>query len=489
MELSNLLNNIHAVQVTGEFQRKNVEAIVYDSRNVKKNSIFVAIKGYETDGHKFILDAINKGAIAVVLEDDKNIPDEIFRHQNVLKIVVNNSRIALAELSKYFWDSPSDKLNLIGITGTNGKTTTSYFLKKILETSNYKVGLTGTIANYIGNKKIDSSLTTPESNDMNKLLNDMYLQGCQYAVMEVSSHSLELERTHSLNFNVGVFTNISSEHLDFHKDFNNYLSAKRKLFLSLTQSAFGVYNSDDSHSIDLIKNSNAPLYSYGQALNADFNISKINYNLNGTEFVINYDNNSYNVSTSLIGEFNAYNACAAFAVSILFGVKAETAIMGIKKTEQIPGRFEKINIGNKTVIIDYSHTADSLEKALLAIKQIKKEKHPVYTVFGCGGNRDKSKRPEMGKIAAELSDEIIITSDNPRDEEPLEIIKEIEKGLKKNNYKIIEDRKEAIIKTIEGSEEDAVILIAGKGHEDYQEIKGKRFHFSDKEIVQSFLKI
>lgn len=489
MELSNLLNNIHAVQVTGEFQRKDVEAIVYDSRKVKKNSIFVAIKGYKTNGHRFILDAINKGAIAVVLEDDKSVPDEIFSHQNVLKIVVKSSRTALAELSKYFWNSPSDKLKLIGITGTNGKTTTSYFLKKILETGGYKVGLTGTIANYIGDKKIDSSLTTPESNDMNKLLNDMYLQGCQYAVMEVSSHSLELERTHSLNFSAGVFTNISSDHLDFHKNFNNYFSAKRKLFLSLSQSAFGVYNTDDSHSIDLIKNSKAPLYSFGQASNADFNISKINYDLNGTEFVINYDNNLYNVSTSLIGDFNAYNACAAFAVSILFGVKTGTAIKGIKNTEQIPGRFEKIKIENKTVIIDYSHTADSLEKALLAIRQISKEKRPVYTVFGCGGNRDKSKRPEMGKIAAELSDKVIITTDNPRDEEPLTIIKEIEEGVKKNNYKIIADRKEAIIKTIESSEEDAVILIAGKGHEDYQEIKGKRFHFSDKETVQSFLKV
>ena len=488
MELSNLLNNINAIQVTGEFQRKDVEAIVYDSRNVKKNSIFVAIKGYKTDGHKYILDAINKGAIAVVLEDDQSIPDELFDHNNVLKILVNNSRIALAELSKIFWNSPSEKLKLVGITGTNGKTTTSYFLKKILETSGYKVGLTGTIANYIGDKKIDSELTTPESSDMNKLLNEMYLQGCRYAVMEVSSHSLELERTNSLNFAAGIFTNISSEHLDFHKDFNNYLSAKRKLFLSLAQSAFGVYNTDDSHSIDLIKNSNAPLYSYGQASNADFNIGNINYDLKGTEFVIHYKDNFCNAGTSLIGEFNAYNACAAFAVSILFGVNKETALKGIKDTEQIPGRFERIKINNKTVIVDYSHTADSLKKALQTLQQISKEKHPIYTVFGCGGNRDKSKRPEMGKIAAELSDNVIITSDNPRDEEPMDIINEIENGVTNKNYKVIEDRKKAILSTIENSEEDAVILIAGKGHEDYQEVKGKRFHFSDKEIAQSFLK-
>lgn len=489
MELNNLINNINAIQVTGEFQRKDVEAIVYDSRKVEKDSIFIAIKGYKTDGHKYILEAINKGAIAVVLEDDKSVPDELFDRNNVLKILVENSRITLAELSKRFWNSPSEKLKLIGITGTNGKTTTSYFLKKILEIGGYKVGLTGTIANYIGDKKIDSTLTTPESNDLNKLLNEMYLQSCGYAVMEVSSHSLELERTNSLNFAAGIFTNISSDHLDFHKNFNNYLSAKRKLFLSLTQSAFGVYNSDDKHCLDLIKNSNAPLYSYGQASNADFNISNINYDLNGTEFVIRYKDNFYNASTSLIGEFNAYNACAAFAVSILFGINKEAALRGIKNTEQISGRFEKINIGDKTVIIDYSHTADSLGKALQAIKRISKGKHPIYTVFGCGGNRDKSKRSEMGKIATELSDKVVITSDNPRDEEPMEIIKEIESGAINGNYKIIEDRKKAILNTIENSEEDAVILIAGKGHEEYQEIKGKRFHLSDKEIAQSFLKV
>ncbi len=489
MELSNLLNNINAIQVTGEFQRKDIESVVYDSRKAKKNSIFVAIKGYKTDGHNFILDAINKGAVAVVLEDNEKVPDALFDGNEVLKILVKNSRITLAELSNTFWNSPSEKLKLIGITGTNGKTTTSYFLKKILETGGFKVGLTGTIANYIGDEKLDSTLTTPESNDMNKLLNDMYLQGCKYAVMEASSHSLSLERTHSLNFSAGVFTNISSDHLDFHKDFNNYLSAKRKLFLSLNQSAFGVYNTDDSHCTDLIKNSNAPLYSYGQASNADFNISNINYDLNGTEFVIRYKDNFYNACTTLIGEFNAYNACAAFAVSVLFGINCETAIKGIKETRQIPGRFEKIRIDEKTVIVDYSHTADSLEKALLALKKISKETHPVYTVFGCGGNRDKSKRPEMGKIATELSDKVVITSDNPRDEEPMEIIKEIESGIKKDNYKIIEDRKDAILYTLENSEEDAVILIAGKGHEDYQEIKGKRFHLSDKEIALSFLKV
>ncbi|PJA98006.1 MAG: UDP-N-acetylmuramoyl-L-alanyl-D-glutamate--2,6-diaminopimelate ligase [Ignavibacteriales bacterium CG_4_9_14_3_um_filter_30_11] len=489
MEISNLLNNLNSIQITGEFQRKDVESIVYDSRKVKKNSIFVAIKGYKTDGHKYIFEAINKGAIAVVLEEDNTIPDEIFRHQNILKILVKNSRIALAALSKDFWNSPSEKLKLIGITGTNGKTTTSYFIKKILETSGYKVGLAGTIANYIGENKINSSLTTPESNDMNSLLFDMHKQGCKYAVMEVSSHSLDLERTHFLNFSCGVFTNITSDHLDFHIDFKNYFEAKRKLFLSLTPSAFGVYNADDCHSIDLIKNSSAQLYSFGQASNADFNISNINYDLSGTQFEIRYKNNLYTATTSLIGEFNAYNACAAFAATVLSGVETKTAIKGIKETQQIPGRFEKININDKTVIVDYSHTADSLGKALLAIKKITKDQVPVYTIFGCGGNRDKSKRPEMGKIATELSDKVFITSDNPRDEDPLTIIKDIEKGTVKKNYKIIPNRKEAILEAIEKSEKESVILIAGKGHEDYQEIKGKRAHFSDKEIVQSFLKI
>ena len=487
MELTQLLNSVHAIQVIGEVQRKDVASIVYDSRKVKKNSVFVAIKGFNTDGHKFILDAINKGALAVVLEDNKAVPEDIFIHQGIAKVLVNDSRIALAELSNYFFKEPSKKLKLIGITGTNGKTTTSYFIKSILETAGYKTGLTGTISNYIGSEKLNSNLTTPESNDMNELLLEMFNRGCGYAVMEASSHSLALKRTYNLDFAAAVFTNITSDHLDFHENFENYLNSKKILFGSLSQSAFGVYNSDDKSSKMLIKDSKAKLFSYGTASDADFILKDIQYDLNGTNFIIERNGDKYPVSTSLVGEFNAYNAGAAFAVTVLLGVKEEKAAEGIKNTKQVSGRFEIIGEGLKKVIVDYSHTADSLEKTLQAIKEIVKEENPVYTVFGCGGNRDKSKRPVMGKIAVEYSKKAFVTSDNPRFEDPFKIIEDIKKGITTDNFEVIENREKAIRKAIEESEDNAVILVAGKGHESYQEIKGVRKHFSDQEVARKYL--
>jgi UDP-N-acetylmuramoyl-L-alanyl-D-glutamate--2,6-diaminopimelate ligase len=487
MELTQLLNSVKVIQLIGEVQRKDVSGIFYDSRKVLKNSIFVAIKGYKTDGHKYILDAINKGALAIILEENSGVPDDIFIHSGVAKILVRNSRIALAEISIAFFKEPSKKLKLIGITGTNGKTTTSFFIKNILETSGEKVGLAGTIANYIGDKEIKSSLTTPEANEMNEMLLDMYNQKCGYAVMEVSSHSLVLNRVYGLNFSAGVFTNITSDHLDFHENFENYLKAKKILFDSLPESAYSVYNSDDEHSSELMKDSKAKLYSYGISSNSDFILKNIQYDLNGTKFIIEYNGENYSANTSLVGEFNAYNACAAFAVTVLHGIKIETALRGIKTTKQVPGRFEVLGAGEKKVVVDYSHTADSLEKALKAVRKIVKDEKPVYTVFGCGGNRDKTKRPVMGRIASELSTKVFVTSDNPRSEDPFVIINEITTGIKKDNYQIIENREEAIASAIKNSENNAVILIAGKGHENYQEINGVRNHFSDKEIAQKYL--
>ena len=480
MELTELLNSVHVINVTGEVQRQDVANIVYDSRKVEKNSIFVAIKGFNTDGHKFILQALSKGAIAIVLEDTNAVPDDIFIHEKAAKILVHNSRAALAEISNYFYKEPSRKLKLIGITGTNGKTTTTYYIKNILERSGAKVGLIGTISNCIGDKEIKSSLTTPEANDLNSFFYDMVSQGCEYAIMEVSSHSLVLNRVKDLTFSEAVFTNITSDHLDFHKDFDSYLKAKKILFDSLGDSAFGVINLDDSNSTRLTEDSKARYHSYGVASNADFIISKINYDLNGTNFQLTHKNESYTVSTSLVGEFNAYNASAAIAATVLLGIDFNTAVEGIKTTKQVPGRMEVIGEGNKKVIVDYSHTSDSLEKALQAVHKIVKDKIQIYTVFGCGGNRDKTKR-------SELSDKIIITSDNPRNENPFEIINDIKTGVTKNNFEVIENREEAIKTAIQNAEENSVVLVAGKGHEDYQEIKGVRHHFSDKEIALKYL--
>lgn len=487
MELTDLINHVKVIQVAGNVQRKDVSSIEYDSRKVKKNSVFVAVKGYRTDGHLFVMDAINKGAVAVVVEEDSNIPDEIFIHADIAKIVVHNTRIALAELSKGFYKDPTSKLKLIGITGTNGKTTTAFILKNIFETAGIKTGLIGTIANYIGSEKIDSKLTTPESNDLNHFFFEMLNNGCENAVMEVSSHSLVLNRVFGLNFSGAIFTNITSDHLDFHQTFENYLKAKKILFDLLSSDSVAVINADDESSLKIVSDSKAKKVTYGKDETSDYVISSVRYDLDGTNFILTTGGSSFNVNTRLIGEFNAYNAAAAFALADHFGIAKEIIIEGIYSTPFVPGRFEVIGSGKKKAIVDYSHTADSLEKAILALRQIIGNDRQLVTVFGCGGDRDKTKRPIMGRVATGLSDLVIITSDNPRTENPLQIINEIKQGVVKNNFIVIENRYEAIKYAIQKSKDDAAILIAGKGHETYQEINGIRNHFSDKETAREFL--
>lgn len=487
MELTKLVNSLKVIQMTGEVERKDIESITYDSRKVKKNTLFVAIKGFQSDGHRFILEAMSKGATAVILEDNNAVPEEIFAHQNVTRILVRDSRQALAEASNAFFGSPSSRLSLVGITGTKGKTTTSCFIKNILETSGRKSGLIGTIANYIGSRQIYTSMTTPESSDLNQLFSEMLSEGCQACVMEVSSHSLVLKRVHELAFKTAVFTNITSDHLDFHGTFEEYFKAKKILFDTLPADSVIVYNADDESGDAITKDSAAKRYSYGIKPGSDFQIRGISYDLSGTSFEIVYNNVSIPVKTSLVGAFNASNAAAAFAACVLNGIDISTVLEGIETTPQVPGRFETIHHKNRKVIVDYSHTADSLQKALEAIHVITGNERPVYTVFGCGGNRDTTKRPVMGRIASENSDHVIVTSDNPRFEDPMTIINEITGGISRNNFTVIENREEAIRHAIKNSEENAVILIAGKGHETYQEIKGVRNHFSDKETAEKYL--
>lgn len=487
MRLTELLNGVSAIQVTGNVRDNKITGIEYDSRKVKNDSVFAAIKGFNLDGHKFIPDALNSGAIAIILDNEGNVPDELYKHGGAVKILVNDSRSALAEASDFYFGHPSTKLNLIGITGTNGKTTTSYIIKNILETAGYKTGLLGTISNFIGDKKNNSKLTTPEANDLNEMLLQMVSEGCEYAVMEVSSHSLALKRVHSLYYSSAIFTNITAEHLDFHHDFESYLNAKKILFDGLDINAVVVYNYDDDNSKKVLKDCKAKRYSYGTLSGSDFLIKQIEYDLNGTSFIINYDATDYKITTSLVGEFNAYNATAAFAITKLHGVKEDQIINGIKTTPQVPGRFEVINKENKKVIIDYAHSADSLEKALKIVSNLNSDDAKIITVFGCGGNRDKLKRPQMGKIASELSNELIITSDNPRNEDPYKIIEDIKSGVVKNNFNVIENREEAIKHAILNNDDNSIILIAGKGHEDYQEIKGVRTQFSDREVVEKYL--
>lgn len=431
MKLAELLNGIKSIQVTGEILNKEVSGIEYDSRKVKKNSLFVAIKGFNVDGHLFVQDALSKGAVAVIFEDNHSIPEDLFKHRNAVKILVSDSRTALAEVSNFFYSQPSRNLDLFGITGTNGKTTVSYLIKNILEEAGIKTGLLGTISNYVGDVRTVSKLTTPESNNLNDLLFQMVNEGCKSAVMEVSSHALALKRVNNLFFSSAVFTNITPEHLDFHNDFESYLKAKKLLFDNLTDDATVVYNSDDEHSQEILKDCTASKLSYGTSSPSDYQINDIRYDLSGTAFTINYLQNSYKVETSLVGGFNAYNATAAFAICEQYGIDEELILSGIKNTQQIPGRFEVLKEENKNVIVDYSHTPDSLQKSLEVIRSLNKEGVEVITVFGCGGNRDKIKRPEMGRIATELSDEVIVTSDNPRNEDPFEIIEDIKSGIKK----------------------------------------------------------
>lgn len=487
MELTKLVNSIRVIQLAGEVERKDIESITYDSRKVKSNTLFVAIKGFNTDGHRYILDAINKGATAVILEDNNAVPEEIFRHRNVTKMLVRDSRQALSEVSNAFFKQSSAKLRLIGITGTKGKTTTSFFIKKILEVSGNKTGLIGTIANYIGEEPIYTTMTTPESSDLNQLFSEMVSKGCSRAVMEVSSHSLALKRVANLTFSAAVFTNITSDHLDFHNTFEEYFEAKKILFDSLNEDAVIVYNIEDPNSEAIIADSKAAKYSVGVRPESDFRLADISYDLEGTRFTLHYRGTAYQVKTRLIGEFNAFNAASAIAVCMLTGTDINTAIKAVEETPQVPGRFETIHHGDKKVIIDYSHTADSLQKALEAIKSITRGERPVYTVFGCGGNRDRTKRPVMGKIAATMSSHVIVTSDNPRNEDPMDIINEITSGIESDNYLVIESREEAIKTAVQESENNAVVLIAGKGHENYQEIKGQRSHFSDRETAERYL--
>lgn len=487
MKLSELLNSVKAVQVVGKAEEKEIEKITLDSREVEKNTLFFAIEGFKTDGHNFILDAINSGAAAVVVQNPDSVPDQIFAHAGCVKIVVEDSRKSLAEFSNIFYGEPSKKLKLIGVTGTKGKSTTAFYIKHLLQSCGHKTGLIGTIANYIGDKEVKTTLTTPQSDTINMLLSLMVKDGCTHCVMEVSSHALHLHRADFLDFDSAVFTNITSDHMDYHKTFDHYLASKKILFDMIPGEGKVIINSDDPSATTISKDAKGKKYFYGTGGDADFRISNIEYNLDRTTFGISFGGKEYSLSTSLIGHFNAFNATAAFAVAAVSGFDPNALVKGVKTTPQVPGRFEVISQGEKKIIIDYAHTADSLKQALTAVRHIVKNDRPVYTVFGCGGDRDKTKRPVMGNIAAEMSTTAIVTSDNPRTEDPSAIIRDVIAGIKSGNFRVIENREQAIKTAIMESEDNAVILIAGKGHENYQEVNGVRSHFSDKETAEKYL--
>ena len=487
MKLNDLLK-ILDFKILVESADIEINSIEYDSRKVKDGSVFVAIKGYDTDGHLFIKEAIKKGASAIIL-DNRDYFEEDFK---VPTILTKNSRKTLGSISSLFYGEPSRKLTVVGVTGTNGKTSITYLLKSILEEEGHKIGIIGTIENQIGNKTYPSSVTTPESRDLQELLSKMVEEGCSYCLMEVSSHALYLDRVAGISFKEGIFTNLTQDHLDFHKDLNDYLEAKKILFKLISEDGFSIINIDDPASKLILEVAKGKIVTYALKNNADFQAVKVNLNLEGSDYLLSYRNGDKRfenvIDLKLIGEFNIYNSLATIAGALKLGVGMETIKKGIGKVK-VTGRFEVIKGSqNFSVVVDYAHTPDGLANVLATARKITKGR--VICIFGCGGDRDKKKRPIMGRVAGELSDLVIITSDNPRTEEPNSIIDMIEVGAKEKikEYFKIENRKIAIEKGISMAKKNDIVIIAGKGHEDYQIIGKVKHHFSDREVAEDYLR-
>ncbi len=446
----------------------------YDSRKIKCGDMFFAIGGFNVDGHNFISKAIENGAKTVVVEKDVTLVE------GITFIKVENGRRALAIAASNFYNNPSKKMKIMGITGTNGKTTSAFMLKGILEAKGYKVGLIGTIANYIGNKEIHTEKTTPESLELQQLFKDMVDSDIDYCVMEVSSHSLDLDRVYGIEFSQGIFTNLTQDHLDFHKTFENYFNAKSKLFKICKHS---VVNVDDSYGIKLLEKINSRVTTYSIEKESDLKGTDINLESTGIIFNLKGNEKTYKVQLPIPGRYNVYNALGCIGAALDEGIDMDTIIEGLSKVT-VPGRCENLTLGMNLgfqVIRDYSHTPDSLKNILENLRELTKGK--LICIFGCGGDRDRTKRPIMGEIGTELSDIAIITSDNPRSEDPYMILEDIKAGVEKSNYKLIENRREAIKIALLLGEKDDIIVIAGKGHETYQILKNETIHFDEKEVV------
>jgi len=486
MILSEVIKNLNYIKIIGNLD-KIIKSISYNSRDVIENSLFVCIRGFTVDGHNFASDAIKKGATVIVAEKEINV------NEGITVIYVKDSREALANISNVFYDYPSTKLKLIGITGTNGKTTTSYLIRSILNKEGEKVGLLGTISYDINGEILKSKNTTPESLDLQDLLNRMVKNKIDSCVMEVSSHSLALHRVDYCEFDIGVFTNITLDHLDFHKDFDDYLKNKLKLFSNLGKvnakkiNKYAVINIDDSNAKYFIENSHVNIITYGLTKDAEVKATHINSTTDGLSFIITYKDKKFPVNLKLRGRHNVYNALAASSVGFALKINEEIIRDGLEGVLSVPGRFDLIkSLAGFSIVIDYAHTPDALERLLNSVRELNPKR--IICVFGAGGNRDRSKRPIMGGIASKLSDYVIITSDNPRTEDPQTIIDEIKVGLKNKNFEEIKDRRESILRAIELAKKGDIVVIAGKGHEDYQIVGNNIIPFNDKEVVTEILK-
>ncbi len=472
-----------------------IKAIQYDSRKVQEGDMFIAIKGALTDGHNHISAAVSNGAKAVVVENDAQLPDSYFMHAGVVKIVVGNSRKALAVMSANYYGHPAKRLKLIGVTGTNGKTTTTYLIRQLLESSTPsmqgKVGMIGTIEYVVGGEKYPATHTTPESLELHKLFAAMVEKGCTHAVMEVSSHSLHQDRVYGLEFAAAVFTNLTQDHLDYHGTMENYFQAKKILFDGLSSSGAAITNGDDAYGSTVVSGTKAFVLTYGVGKAFDVSAQTVSLSITGTSFVLRHHADKIDLHTQLVGRFNVYNVLAACSAGIALGISAASIKSGVASFSSVPGRFEQIlSSSGWSAIIDYAHTPDALEKCLNTIHDVLPAhgSHKIITVFGAGGDRDKSKRPIMGKVVDTLSDVAVVTSDNPRTEEPDAIINDVLNGVHRKSDLFIEpDRRAAITKALSMARAGDIVLIAGKGHEDYQIIGTTKHHFSDREIVQEFI--
>lgn len=481
MILKSLLKGLDYEVIKGNEESK-VQNIRYDNRKIEQGDAFVCVKGFKVDGHSFIGDAIKKGAKTLIVQEDVSAQEDI----TIIK--VRDTRKALAIMSSNYFGNPKDKLKIIGITGTNGKTTSAFIIKSILEKAGFMTGLIGTIANYIGNKKVDAVRTTPESYELHELFKNMVDAGVEYCVMEVSSHSLELDRVYGIQFEEGIFTNLTIDHLDFHKTFENYYNAKFKLF---ERSNHSIINLDDPYGANIVKDIEerglkTKVSTFSIEKESDFKAFEIKSHSNGSEFKVNLESIE-EFSINIPGEYNIYNSLGCIICAYNLNIPMDKIKEGLSDVV-IPGRCELVAKEKNlpySIIIDYAHTPDGLENILSTVKAFTKNR--MISVFGCGGDRDKVKRPQMGKIGCELSDIAIITSDNPRSEEPMDIINDIVKPLNYDNFVIEVNRKEAIRKAMNMALEGDVIVIAGKGHETYQILKDETIHFDEREVVYDIL--
>ncbi|MFO7756580.1 MAG: UDP-N-acetylmuramoyl-L-alanyl-D-glutamate--2,6-diaminopimelate ligase [Bacteroidales bacterium] len=456
-----------------------IEDISFDSRKVVGNSLFIAVKGTVTDGHKYIPDAIRLGATAVLCE---YVPADA--NPGVCWIKVKDSSYALGLCASNFYDKPSEELKLVGVTGTNGKTTTVSLLYDLFTALGYKAGLLSTVVNRVAGKETRATLTTPDPLSINSLLRQMSDAGCEFAFMEVSSHAIVQKRTAGLRFSMGIFTNITHDHLDYHGSFDGYLAAKKEFFDSLQADSIALVNADDRNAGFMLQNCRAAKYTYSMKTVADYRCRIIEHRFDGMNIQFGNDE----LWTVFIGEFNAYNLLAVASAADLLGQDRLEALAGISRLKPVPGRFEVVRSDTGiTAIVDYAHTPDALENVLSAINNIRIPGNRLITVVGAGGDRDRSKRPVMARIAAENSDRLILTSDNPRSEDPEKIIEDMMGGVpvdKRSRVLRITDRREAIRSATMIAARDDIILVAGKGHETYQEVKGKRHHFDDREELR-----